>query len=51
VDGIQFAFGIVESDARFWHIYEWRPISDSRVWVAQSLQQHVEWQLGTSQAE
>jgi hypothetical protein len=43
---IQFAYGVAHDDTKFWHVYEWRSINDSRVWVAQSLKRYVEWQLG-----
>jgi hypothetical protein len=45
VDGIQFAFGIIQGQIKREHVYSWNPIDDSREWQAPSLKTYIEWWL------
>lgn len=45
VDGIQFAFGIIEGAIKRDDVYAWYPIEDGRLWKAPSLRVYIEWSL------
>lgn len=43
VDGIQFAFGIIQGEVKREDVYAWYPIDDGRPWLAPSLKTFIEW--------
>src|SRR5579884_2715661 len=43
VDGIRFAFGIIQGRVKHESVYSWNPIDDSREWKAPSLRTYIEW--------
>jgi hypothetical protein len=43
VDGIQFAFGLIQGTIRQDDVYVWNPYNDGRPWVAPSLKTYIEW--------
>lgn len=45
VDGIQFAFGIIEGTVKREDVYACYPIGDDRTWKAPSLRVYIEWSL------
>jgi len=45
VDGIQFAFGIIQGQIRREDVYSWNPHTDSREWQAPSLKTYIDWWL------
>jgi hypothetical protein len=46
VDGIRFAFGLIQGQIKREDIYSWNPIDDSRKWQAPSLKTYIDWWLG-----
>jgi hypothetical protein len=46
VDGILFAFGIIQGQIKREDIYSWNPSEDSREWNAPSLKTYIDWWLG-----
>jgi hypothetical protein len=46
VDGIQFAFGIIQGQIKREDVYGWNPYNDSREWQAPSLKTYIDWWLG-----
>jgi len=45
VDGIQFAFGIIQEAIEREDVCAWNPYDDSREWKAPSLKTYIEWWL------
>jgi SUKH superfamily protein len=45
VDGIQFAFGLIQGAIQRDDVYLWNPYDDGRPWVAPSLKTYIEWWL------
>jgi hypothetical protein len=45
VDGILFAFGLIQGAIRRDDVYLWNPYDDGRPWKAPSLRTYIEWWL------
>jgi hypothetical protein len=45
VDGILFAFGIIQGAVKRQDVYAWYPIGDGREWKSPSLRTYIEWWL------
>jgi hypothetical protein len=46
VDGILFAFGLIQGTIQREDVYLWNPYDDGRPWKAPSLMTYIEWWLG-----